>query len=315
MNSNLSFQRGTEILRWAFPDLPMGCVSLLGEGWDSLALLVNDNFVFRIPQRPAVARQMLKEIQVLEAVRSWVSVEIPKIEWIGPAYESFPVTAVGYRKLTGQSLSSLPSLADSNSVRERVGQFLMELHGIPNSVLRGISVPWFRWTGDADLPYPSSWKEGLEGFFQRTVESIVPLLTQPTGQKAIRTFSNFLSEPAHFEFEPVLLHGDLAPEHILVDTVHDAIGIIDFGDCGLGDAAYDVWPELVPFYCKGADNRRNAGVNHKLDSRLDTSFCDRQQFYRKLAPLHDVLYGEMTDNAVLVERGIDRIEEVFAKGD
>jgi hypothetical protein len=54
-------------LREAFPQLRVERVVVLGEGWDSFAFLVNEAVVFRIPKRPAVARQMAYELAILRS--------------------------------------------------------------------------------------------------------------------------------------------------------------------------------------------------------------------------------------------------------
>ncbi|OPG15405.1 phosphotransferase family protein [Ferroacidibacillus organovorans] len=219
-----------------FPELPLDGISLLGEGWDSIAIEVNHAFVFRIPKRPAVGRQMCKEIRVLETIRPYVKARIPLPELIGAAHGDSPVTAVGYRKLLGTPLSEIPP------------------------------------------------------------EDAIPLLRCPVRPVVIEVIEDFLARPQNFQFEPILLHGDLAAEHTLVNTETGEIGVIDFGDCGMGDPAYDVWPELTPFY----------------HGPMDELFCARQGFYRKLAPFHGVLHGLLIRDDVLVTNALRQVEAEYA---
>ncbi len=54
-------------------------------------------------------------------------------------------------------------------------------------------------------------------------------------------FRTALDAPDFFEFEPALIHGDLALYHILYDSEEKRInGVIDFGVAGLGDPATDL---------------------------------------------------------------------------
>ena len=47
--------------------------------------------------------------------------------------------------------------------------------------------------------------------------------------------------PPRFGGAPVLCHGDIAPEHILVDEAGGRVlGLIDFGDLLVGDPAIDL---------------------------------------------------------------------------
>jgi len=279
-----------------FPELPVDGISLLGEGWDSIAIEVNRAFVFRIPKRPAVARQMCKEIRVLEAIRPHLKARIPLPEWIGPpAHSDFPVSAVGYRKLLGTLLSEIPPGSMKNRVLSGVGNFLSELHTIPMDVLKDVDVPWFRWTGDNSDDGSRNWRDGLQQFMNRIRQDAIPLLRCPVRENVKGGIEGFLARPQNFQFEAVLLHGDFAPEHILVNTETGEIGVIDFGDCGTGDPAYDVWPELTPFY----------------DGPVDELFCARQRFYRKLAPFHGVLHGLLIRDDVLVTNALRRVEAEF----
>jgi aminoglycoside phosphotransferase (APT) family kinase protein len=279
-----------------FPELPLDRISLLGEGWDSIAIEVNHAFVFRIPKRPAVARQMCKEIRVLEAIRPYVKARIPLPEWIGAARRDFSVSVVGYRKLLGTPLSEIPSGSMGNRVLSEIGNFLSELHTIPKGVLKQADVPWFRWTGDNSDDGPRNWREGLQKFMDRIRQDVIPLLRCPVRPVVIDVIEDFFASPQNFQFEPVLLHGDLAAEHILVNTEAGEIGVIDFGDCGMGDPAYDVWPELTPFY----------------DGPVDELFCARQRFYRKLAPFHGVLHGLLVCDEGLVTNALRQMEAEFA---
>jgi len=279
-----------------FSELNVDHISVLGEGWDSVAFLVNDSIVFRIPKRPAVARQMAKEVRVLEAVRPYVNLQIPRIEWIGRPPGHFSVSAVGYRMLSGTPLSAIPPGSTKDNMLRQVGRFLNELHAIPTSVLNDADVPWFRWTGDSSVDGPDGWEAGLRAFTGRIMEDVVPFVSSSTGERVAEEIAEFLSEPQHFGFQPVLIHGDLSPEHILVDTETGEIGVIDFGDCGRGDPAYDVGPDLTPWY---------------QHSSVDDSFHTRQRFYRRLTPFHGVISGLMVNDEALVADSLQQVEEAF----
>src|SRR6266566_401550 len=51
---------------------------------------------------------------------------------------------------------------------------------------------------------------------------------------------DFLNDEAIFAFQPVLIHCDLACEHIFCDPVHGVLtGVIDWGNATIGDPALD----------------------------------------------------------------------------
>lgn len=290
-----TIEMATAVLSSLFPDLNVNHISVLGEGWDTIAFLVDNSIVFRIPKRPAVAQQMVKEARVLEIIRPYVTTRIPLIEWIGRPHGHLPVSAVGHRLLTGTQLSAIPPGSTRDNVLRQVSQFLGDLHTIPMSMLNDADVPWFRWTGDNSVDGPDGWEAGLRAFTGRIMEDVIPLLSPSTGERVAEEVAAFLGEPQHFGFQPVLIHGDLSPEHILVDTVTGEIGVIDFGDCGMGDPAYDVGPDLTPWYHNAADD----------------SFHERQRFYRRLVPVHGALYGQKVGDERLVTASLQQVEEAF----
>jgi aminoglycoside 2''-phosphotransferase len=99
-------------------------------------------------------------------------------------------------------------------------------------------------------------------------------------------FEDLPGDERNFQFIPVLVHGDLCPDHILFDRGAKRItGVIDFGDVRIGDPACDFqlreeygetfWEELLAHY--------------RLP--VDESFFRRLKFYERRWPFHEILYG------------------------
>lgn len=291
-----SVEQVRAFLSSVFPNLRVDHLSLLGEGWDSIAVLIDGRMVFRIPKRPVVARQMEREFRVLQAIRPYVRVHIPMIEWIGPAHGQLPISVIGYQKLNGTPLSNMKSGEKRSNVLKQIGRFLSELHAIPTGIVNGAETSWFRWTGDDSLHGPDNWETGLRRYTERIIQDVVPLLSLSLGRTVMEIIADFLGDPQHFQFQSVLLHGDLAQEHILLDSETDDISVIDFGDCGIGDPAYDVWPDLIPWY----------------HGNVDATFQERQRFYRRMAPFHGVLHGLLMNDKTLVTNGLKQVGKEFA---
>jgi aminoglycoside 2''-phosphotransferase len=74
---------------------------------------------------------------------------------------------------------------------------------------------------------------------QHVTEKVYPLLLKHQVQWAESVFDSVLTDPETFNYVPTLIHGDLAPYHILFDGAK-ITGIIDFGVAGLGDPALDI---------------------------------------------------------------------------
>lgn len=83
-------------------------------------------------------------------------------------------------------------------------------------------------------------------FYTEIRRRVFPLLDTREQQWTQRLFEGFLNDERNFEFEPVLIHGDLSPDHILFDREKGVVtGIIDFGDMHIGDPAYDFQRKLT----------------------------------------------------------------------
>ena len=55
----------------------------------------------------------------------------------------------------------------------------------------------------------------------------------------VADWEQMLTDRARLDFEPMLIHGDLAMEHLLVDADGNLGGVIDFGDAMVADSALD----------------------------------------------------------------------------
>lgn len=112
------------------------------------------------------------------------------------------------------------------------------------------------------------WRLRYQQLWNEINEWIVPLLSMKQHRYIAGRVREFLGAEEHFRWNPVLLHGDLTPGHILL-TPEGIGGIIDFGDMMTGDPALD-WAGWA------------AG-------EMPPEFEGRAEFYRWIAPAYDVL--------------------------
>ena len=92
------------LLDACFPTLQVQRSSLLGEGWDSIALLVNDQHVFRFAKRPDAAVCQARETELLSLLADRLPLPIPRYTytWTDPAWPGKRI--VGYRLIPGEPL-------------------------------------------------------------------------------------------------------------------------------------------------------------------------------------------------------------------
>ncbi len=204
-------------------------------GYDFEVAIVDDDWVFRFPRRPAVEEALEVEIVLLPTLARGLPVDVPSFEYI-----SRDPFFVGYRLIRGKPLVD----EDADGVRA----FLEALHAFDPSGLPLERLDWVR-------AYRVQCAE-----FERLV---LPLVDRDLRPRATRLFED--SETL-VGFEPAVLHADLGPEHLRVRDGHLA-GVIDWGDARLGDPALDYsWLLNGPFgdWNVDADLRRRARFYHRL---------------------------------------------------
>jgi aminoglycoside 2''-phosphotransferase len=77
-------------------------------------------------------------------------------------------------------------------------------------------------------------------FFHDIERELFPLLMTPAKDWVRQHFAPLLEGRLSLDYEPRMIHGDLAAYHLLFDRgTHQMTGVIDFGTAGRGDPATD----------------------------------------------------------------------------
>jgi aminoglycoside 2''-phosphotransferase len=285
------------IITGCFPELRIRSCEYLSQGWDSVAVVVNDALIFRFPLRPVAEPQYLMEARLLGALTDRVSLPIPRFAYIWEGRAPHEHVFVGYPMLVGVQLrrGMLPAL-DEARLAARLGGFLAELHSFP--VERAVSVGLAH--EDA-----ASWRTGGREQYAKIRARVFPLLDAAEREHVAARWEAFLGHDANFRFEPAVLHADLTGDHILVDTETGEItGIIDWGDAIVGDPAYDFAGLLADY---GPEFARLALASYGWP--IDPRFMDRVAFYMAAMPFNEILYGQDTGSAQHVELGLRMLRD------
>ena len=276
-------------LRENFPALTLQSLVYLGEGWGNVACLANNHLIFRFPKRTDDAERLALETRLLPELAPLLPLPIPQFTFISkPKSKRFPYLFVGYESLPGITQNDWPEeIVGEDWWKEALGDFLTALHAFPLDRAAHLGAGFINFAGTAG-PH-ASWRESLEDFYSVVRRKVTPLLPDDRQDAVAAYFEDFLDTDRFFDFEPVLLHADLAEDHVLLDPATKKVtGIIDFGDACLGDPAYDVNSAVLPFY-KG---------------KIDPAFKERQLFYRHLNPFIAIVFGLDHADPLLVEYGL-----------
>ena len=105
-------------------------IRILGEGLDSVAYLVNNDYIFKMSKHQEAIDNLKKEIQVLNYIKDKVTLQVPEIEYYSEKY-----SVCGYKEIKGTILTpkiyeQLSSEEQDNLARD-IASFLKELHSLP----------------------------------------------------------------------------------------------------------------------------------------------------------------------------------------
>jgi aminoglycoside 2''-phosphotransferase len=279
-----------EIARVA-AELKRESVASLGEGMDSLAVLVGDAFVFRFAKHAGAATGLRREIALLPHLAPRLPLDVPRFEYVGD-HSVTGLPFVGYRLIRGEPLHR--PLFDDLSERPRNGvladlaAFLDDLHAFPvEEALRcGITA------GASRAAYIEDLRSARAHVF--------PLLDPATRRRVASRLEAFLADDANFAFTPSLLHADLWPEHVLFSRGDGRLaGVIDFGDVSIGDPDYDLAflaARLGPDFIAGL---------LRYDPRADPArLAEKSRSFALFNAIDDVFIGLERDDRALVDSAL-----------
>ena len=292
MSQRISAGEAIEQLRAAFPDLRVERRDFAGEGYDSVALLVNGAYIFRFAKRPDVAIRQAREATLLPLLVDRLPMAVPRYThvWADPAWPGARI--VGYRLIPGEQLFPDRALPEHRATQAaQLGAFVSALHAIAVDEARQCGALG----GDAE-----SWRAEYRDFFGEAREHMLPLFDAHE-RAAIESFwLGFLEDDGNFTFAPALVHRDLNTEHILFDPATGRLtGVIDWGDASIGDPAIDftaIRRELGEDFC------RQTLAAYCLPR--DASFVSRMDFYNRMIPFHELRFGQVDGSPEHVEQGL-----------
>lgn len=197
-------------------------IFVLGQGLDSVAYLVNREYIFKHAQHDDARHSMKKEVQVLNYLQGKITLQIPEIE-----YYNEECGVCGYKEIQGEKLT--PAIyhdmtdGEKDQLARDIAVFLREMHALPFPDIEELEIQViddYRSDYDAlrELIYdqiPDHSKEYIDALYKR-----------------------ILNDERISQYVKALCHNDLSCNHIILQT-HRAVGIIDFGDAAVTDRDKD----------------------------------------------------------------------------
>jgi aminoglycoside 2''-phosphotransferase len=299
-----NFEVYASAIQAACPEIDLQSLSPIEEGWSSFVVeartkKADQSWIFRFPRRPEIVKSLEMEIALLPHLSRSLPVSVPQFELIVPGQDGRPAFVV-YPRIPGIALDS--ALAGNPGagahLAEQIGKILTALHQT--------TLPW---VVHRLLPLRTvlDWKRSYLDLYQVVRQQVYPLLDPPRQRTATALWEGFLRKRDHFRFAIALVHGDLGAEHILCDPARNQItGILDWEDACTGDPALD----FVGLLQAGGEDFVHQ-VLRAYHNDLGANFWARLDFYTKITPFYEVLFGLETSDPVRTEAGLLRLQGIL----
>ncbi len=227
-------QAAKKTLEKDFPDLEIKAFTFLGNGWNNIAYLVNNETVFRLPtQRDDVGevrqQKVSMEVALLIAVYGKLSVASPYPIFVAPNLSYF-----GYKHLPGSNLEKKPELMTNVKYQS---QFLQVWANTAAQI-------------EKSIPYEFGLGLGLRPFDKREpLPDVVFALENHLIPAKAEYLARFYLEEYETLFDIaskrlVALHGDMGIHSWLVNKVNIVTALIDWTDACIGPIEHQLgcWP-------------------------------------------------------------------------
>lgn len=263
----------------ALPRAAPSRARVIGEGWGSVAYRVPDpggDWAVRVRRAASfeqvtgdlereVALLPLLESRGLPTPRAARALRGPRGALLGVAHrlvEGEPATRA--RLGRGRRRAALAAA---------LGDFLTRLHAVPPAHARAAGVP------SLDL-----WRDRFRGL----IAECAPLLGPRSRAWLESTTKRFLAEGGMAGAPRVLVHGDIAAAHLLLDRDGAVAGVIDFGDAMVADPALDFGGLLLAYGWPFTEQVLGA-----YGGLVDPHLRRRARFYVDVVPLFLVQFGRL----------------------
>jgi len=282
-----------EAVQRVYPNLEMQSAYFRAGGQYNDILIVNNALIFRFPRYAEAFHALADETAILTAIQGKLPLPTPNPIYAHLDTSDFTQAFVGYPLIAGESVNiyTLEARYDSATCQrlaDQLADFLKALHTISPDLLAvklGVNDNHAYWS---DL-------------YERIRTKLFPLMSTAGRKQVIDHFEPYLADEHHFEYTPVLRHGDFGTGNILFDAAAQHFtGVIDFGSAGLGDAAVDL-SAVYGWRGRGeAFAYRLFSHYHELESMLP-----RARFYAGTFLLQEALFGAENNEPDLIASGLE----------
>ena len=264
-------------------------IRLIGEGYDSKAYIVNNEYIFKIKFSANKKKGYEKEKAIYDFLNKKLNttINIPNIEY---SYISDEISILGYKEIRGTFLTpkiyfSLPK-DKQELLKKDIAMFLRQMHDLDYSEISS---------------YTIDNKQNVLEEYGLLRDTIYDSLTD-IEKKYAEDFMQRLHSTTIFDGRKCLCHNDFSCNHLLLDDDNRLCGVIDFGDSGIID-------EYCDFIYLLEDSEEEIGVFFgedilKLYGNIDISKAkEYQDVVEQYYPIETIVYGIKNNRPDFIEKG------------
>ncbi|QWI15806.1 aminoglycoside phosphotransferase family protein [Bacillus wiedmannii] len=295
-------------IKEALPNLSIHSYKQNEEGWDNVAVIVNEELLFRFPRKQEYATRIPLEKELCTLLScSLHEIEVPKYHlFYEKDTDTIPLCSY-YTLIHGEPLKTeIVNTLEKKELKALITQlatFLVALHSIPLKRVKALEFPI-----EKTLTY---WKE-LQAKLNQYVTNNLTSFQQSSLN---RLFENFFTCIDTAIFQNTIIHADFTHHHILFDNQNKTIsGVIDFGDAQIVDPAFDFAGLYYDFgheFTTSVYEQYSTLISHHdplLIHRITT-------FYQYSPLLHNMIYNFETKNELEFLAGTEKLKVILQSRD
>ena len=268
-------------------------IKLIGEGYDSKAYIVNNEYVFKIKFSSNKKKGYEKEKAIYDFLNKHLetNISIPNIEY---SYISDELSILGYKEIQGTFLTPLiyQNMTEEEQflLKKDIAYFLRQMHDLDISDI---------------IEYSIDNKKNVLEEYQLLRDTIYDTLTS-NEKEYVERFMKRLISTTIFDGKKCLCHNDFSCNHILLDENNRLCGIIDFGDAGIID-------EYCDFIYILEDSEEELGHEFgedvlRLYGNIDIEKAkEYQDIVEEYYPIETIVYGIRNKREDFIKKGREEI--------
>lgn len=281
------------LLEHTFNDLKVESIKALGKGHDSVAYLVNEEYVFKIKFSVNKKDGYEKEKAIYDFLNRKLdtNIKIPNIEY---SHISDEISIRGYRKIKGRiinpELYATLSNEEKQFLKQDIAKFLRQMHDLDATEI---------------ILYSIDNKQKVLEEYQLLSSTIYDSLTD-NEISYIERFMSRLLDTTIFDGKKCLCHNDFSCNHLLLDDNNRLCGLIDFGDAGITD-------EYCDFIYLLEDSEEEIGRKFgeeilQIYGNIDMDKTkEYQEVFEEYYPIEIIVYGIKNNRQDFIDEGREEI--------